>query len=102
LRKASLATGDGFSLRHLRGFGTNLDISPCSSAFTSPQFIEEIANDSAVQPPEPRIVQEIVQCFAGLFWAPLPTSIAAASRNGESLILLGISARRMLEALAEW
>jgi hypothetical protein len=30
------------------------------------------------------------------------TSIVAASRTGESLILLGISARRMLEALAEW
>jgi hypothetical protein len=29
-------------------------------------------------------------------------SIVAASRSGESLILLGISARRMLQALAEW
>jgi hypothetical protein len=47
-------------------------------------------------------VQEIVQCFAGLFWAPLPTSIVTASRSGESLILLGVSARRMLQALAEW
>jgi hypothetical protein len=43
-------------------------------------------------------VQEIVQCFAGLFLAPLPASIAAASRVGESLVVLGISAR-MLQAL---
>ena len=60
----------------------NLDIFDCSSAFISPHCIEEIANDSASQSPESRVVQEIVQCFAGLFWAHLPASIAEASRSG--------------------
>jgi hypothetical protein len=53
------------------------------------------------QSPEAGIVQGIVQQFAGLFWGVTASVHRGVEPQwGEPLVLLGISARRLLQALA--
>ena len=82
LCKASRSGGDGFSVRDQCGFGQKSRYLPCRQGFTSQHGIEEIANVSPSQPQASGIVQDILQCFAGLLWAPLQDlSIAHRQRR---------------------
>jgi hypothetical protein len=76
LRKTFRSEGNGLSVRDPRGFGQKCRHLQLQLAFTSPLSIDEIANDSARVPPASGVVQEIVQCFVGRYWTPLPADRA--------------------------